>query len=147
MPRKAKAKPAQPTAAQWNQRAKLIEEYASLDQLVSNFKPTIFRHEKLRQLILDWYPGAAPEEEIVAPGINFDILISARDKIRSVSPEGKQKLYRLWGAKEFVARASVLLKALPDPKDEAGLYTVQAMTGPRHLRVVSKPRAAAESAA
>lgn len=140
-----KAKP-QPGAAQWNQRAKLIQEFARLDQEVADFKPKLFRHGKLRELILDWYPAASPEEEITVPGINCDIVISARDLIRSVTPQGRQKLYRLWGSREFVARASVLLKSLPDPKDEAGLYTVQAPTGPRHLRVAGKA-AAAKSAA
>jgi hypothetical protein len=144
MPRKAKPKPA---AAQWNQRLKLIEEYAQLDQEVSNFKPKLFRHGKLRELILEWYPGASPEEEITVPGTNCDIVISARDTIRSVPVEGRQKLFRLWGSREFIARSAVFLKFLPDPKDEAGLYTVQALTGPRHLRVIAKARAAAESAA
>jgi hypothetical protein len=143
VPRKPKPNP----VAQWNQRAKLIEEFAALDQEISDFKPKLFRYSKLRELILDWYPGASPEEEIIAQGLNSDILISARDKVRSVTIEGRQKLYRLWGAREFVARAIVLLKSLPDSKDEAGLYTVQALTGPRHLRVVSKARAAADTAA
>lgn len=144
MPRKSKPSPA---AAQWNQRAKLIEEYAALDQEISNFKPRISRHQKLRELILDWYPGAAPEEEITVPGINCDILITARDRIRAVTSEGKQKLYRLWGTRDFIAKSIMLLKFLPDPKDEAGLYTVQALTGPRHLRVIAKARAAADPAA
>jgi hypothetical protein len=143
MPRKAKSQP----AGQWNQRLKVIEEYAALDQQVSNFKPVMFRHQKLRQLILDWYPAASPEEEVTVPGANCDIVISARDLIRSVTPKGKQSLYRLWGSKEFIARATMLLKSLPDPKDEAGLYTVQALTGPRHLRVIAKTRAAADTAA
>jgi hypothetical protein len=145
MARKAKAKT---DDAQWNQRLKLIEEYAALDQEITNFKPRLFRHGKLRELILDWYPAAAPEEEITIPGINCDILISARDKVRAVTEEGKKQLYRLWGAKDFIAKSQVLLKSLPDPKDEAGLYTVQALSGPRHLRVVGKAqRAAANTAA
>ena len=144
MPRKAKS---QPAAAQWNQRLKLIEEYAALDQQVSNFKPALFRHGKLRELILEWYPASAPHEEITVPGTNCDIVVSARDTIRSVTVEGRQKLYRLWGSREFIARSIVLLKSLPDPKDEAGLYTVQALTGPRHLRVIAKTRAAADAAA
>ena len=145
MPRKAKSQPA--AAAQWNQRAKLIEEYAALDEVVNNFKPTLFRHQKLREVILDWYSGASPEEEIHIPGINCDIIASSRDKVRSVTDQGKQKLYRLWGSRDFIAKSVVLLKSLPDPKDEAGLYTVQALTGPRHLRVIAKAQAAAESAA
>jgi hypothetical protein len=118
MPRKAKP---QPAAAQWNQRAKLIEEFAALDEQVSNFKPTMFRHQKLREVILGWYPHSSPEDEITVPGQNYDILISSRDKVRSVSPEGKAKLYRLWGSRDFIAKSVVLLKSLPDPKDEAGL--------------------------
>jgi hypothetical protein len=142
VPRKAKSE-----LAHWNQRQKLIEEFAALDHEVSNFKPKLFRHQKLRELILDWHGGADPEEEITVTGANCDILISARDQIRAVTNEGKQKLYRLWGSREFIARAAVLLKSLPDPKDEAGLYTVQALTGPRHLRVIAKARAAANTAA
>jgi hypothetical protein len=143
-PQKAKSKP---PSAQWNQRLKLIEEYAALDQEVANFKPKLLRHGKLRELILDWYPAAAPDEEITVPGTSCDILISARDKIRAVTHEGRMQLNRLWGSREFIARAIVLLKSLPDPKDEAGLYTVQALTGPRHLRVVAKARGAANTAA
>jgi hypothetical protein len=131
--------------ARWNQRAKLIEEFALLDQEVANFKPRLFRHQKLRELILEWYPGQAPEEEIVVPGTNCDIVITARDKIRAVTSQGKTKLYTLWGSKAFIAKSTILLKVLPDPKDAAGLYTVQALTGPRHLRVVAKPRSAAGS--
>jgi hypothetical protein len=142
MPRKTKPQP-----AQWNQRLKLIEEYSRLDQEVNNFKPVLFRHQKLRELILDWYPGASPEEEVTVPGANCDIMISARDKIRAVTQEGKQKLYRLWGAKGFVAKSVVLLKSLPDPKDAEGLYTVAGLTGPRHLRVILKSRPAADSSA
>lgn len=144
MPRKPKS---QTGDAQWRQRLKLIEEFAALDQEISNFKPKLFRHSKLRELILDWYPGASPEEEVNVPGVNCDIVISARDKVRSVTDEGKKKLYRLWGSREFIARATMLLKSLPDPKDAAGLYTEQAMTGPRHLRVIAKARAAADTAA
>jgi hypothetical protein len=144
MARKPKSRPA---AAQWNQRAKLIEEFAALDQEISNFKPRIFRHQKLRELILGWYPGAEPEEEITVPGINCDIVISAKDRVRFVTGEGKQKLFRLWGPREFVARATVLLKSLPDPEDRAGQYTKAGLTGPRHLRVITKAAAAADSAA
>jgi hypothetical protein len=144
MPRKKKSEPG---SSQMYQRLKLIEEYAALDQEISNIKPKLFRHGKLRELILAWYPGAAPEEEITVPGVNCDVLISARDKIRAVTEPGKQKLYRLWGPREFIAKSTMLLKALPDPKDEAGLYTVQALTGPRHLRVIAKARAAADTAA
>ena len=145
MPRK---KASQPVAtAQWNQRLKLVEEYAALDQQIDNFKPFIFRHQKLRQLILDWYPGASADEEITVPGASCDIIISARDRIRSVTEEGKKKLFRLWGPKDFIAKSVMLLKSLPDPKDADGLYTAQASTGPRHLHVVAKPSAAAETAA
>jgi hypothetical protein len=147
MPRKSTQSATKPAEGQWRQRAQLIEEYAALDQEISNFKPRVLRHQKLRELILGWYPGAGAEEEIVAPGVNFDIVISARDKQRAVSAQGKQKLFRLWGPRDFIAKAAIYLKSLPDPDDRDGLYTVQAFTGPRHLRVVAKPRAAAERAA
>jgi hypothetical protein len=145
MPRKAKPSPIAP-AAQWNQRHKLIEEFAALDREISDLKPKLLRHEKLRQLILEWYPEVDGEEEIGVSGVSCDILISSRDRLRTVSLEGKKRLFKLWGTQGFIARAHVLLKSLPDPKDEAGLYTVQAPTGPRHLHVIARVRAAASAA-
>jgi hypothetical protein len=129
-----------------SQRHKLIEEFASLDREIENYLPRIQRHQKLRQLILDWHKDALPEEEITVAGATCDILISSRDKIRTVTPEGKRKLFRLWGPKAFIARSQVLLKALPDPKDEDGLYTEQALTGPRHLHVMARANAAQPAA-
>jgi hypothetical protein len=140
VPRKSKS---QPEKAQWGQRAKIVEEFAALDQAVANFKPAIFRHQKLRELILGWYPGLEPEDEVTVPGVNCDIVVSARDKIRSVTLNGKQKLFTLWGKTGFIANSTILLKSLPDPKDLDGLYTVTGLIGPRHLRVISKARAAA----
>lgn len=144
MKSKEKAKPTR--TAQWNQRQKLIEEYAALNREVADFKPKLFRHEKLRQLILDWYPAASGEEEITVSGATCDILISGRDEMRTVTLAGKKKLFALWGPKNFIARAHVLLKSLPDPKDEKGLYTVQSMTGPRHLHVIARVKAAQTAA-
>jgi hypothetical protein len=79
--------------------------------------------------------------------LSCDVLISARDNVRSVTMAGKQKLFRLWGPKSFIAKATVLLKNLPDPKDEEALYTIQALTGPRHLHVMTRANAAQQSAA
>lgn len=132
---------------QSNQRQRLVDEFAALDRQVNEFKPKIFRHEKLRKLILDWYPGVAAEEEFTVPGISCDVLISARDQIRSVTTEGKRKLFKLWGERGFIAKSTVFLASLPDPKDEKGLYTVQSMTGPRHLHVIARAREKAAGAA
>jgi len=114
----------------------IVEEFAALDREVENYRPRIQRYEKLRQLILDWYPDVAPEEEITVPGVQCDILITSRDNVRSVSMEGKSKLFKLWGPRGFLTKCSVMLKSLPDPKDPESLYTVQALTGPRHLHVM-----------
>lgn len=140
MPATVKRKSATP-AGQASQRQKLIEEYITLHREVEDFKPRLYRFEKLRQLILDWYPSVSPEEEITLSGEICDILISSRDKVRSVTPEGKKKLFKLWGPHGFVAKAVVLLKSLPDPTDREGMYTQQAYTGPRHLHVVTRVKA------
>lgn len=138
MPRKAKS--SDPRALQ---RLKLIDEFIALDRQVDDFKPIQFRHSKLRELILEWHPGLAPEDEAMIPGTTYDILISSRDKLRSVTAAGKEKLFKKWGAKGFVAKATVLLKLLPDPKDELGLYTQTTLSGPRHLHVIAKGQKAA----
>jgi len=121
-----------------SQRKKLVDEFISLDAEVAGFKHKQFRHEKLRSLILDWYPELPPDDEVTVPGTAFDVLISSRDRMRTVTLGGKKRLLKLWGPAGFLERALVLLKHLPDPRDEAGEYTQQASTGPRHLHVVAK---------
>jgi hypothetical protein len=141
-------KPAKKTnEAQWNQRRTLVDEFAWLEGQVQQFKPVMLRHEKLRRLILDWYPDVPPEEEIRVLGHAWEILITSRDRIRSVSLAGKKALFKLWGQGDFISKAVVLLKSLPDPEDDEGKYTVQALTGPRHLHVMSKDATAREKAA
>jgi len=140
MPRRAKP---QLAGGHWSQRQKLVNEYIALDQEIDAIRPKLLRHEKLREIILDWYRHVPGEEEITVPGGTYDILVSSRDRLRVVTAEGKAKLYRLWGSKAFIAKAHMYLKALPDPKDEAGLYTVQTSIGSRHLRVASRGAAVA----
>jgi len=125
-----------------NQRKKLVEEFILLDREVQAFKPRLLRHEKLRQLILDWYPEVPGEDEIHVPGISTDVLISARDKMRTVTLDGRQKLYKLWGQQQYLERSHIFLKALPDPEDKKSLYSIQTASGPRHLSV-SKVKAIA----
>ena len=142
------AKPKPAVNPQWNQRLKVIEEFAVLDRQVRNFKPLQLRHEKLRNLILDWHQSLPPDEEAKLRGKTCDIIISSRDRVRSVTLAGRKLLFKLWGARGFIAKSIVLLKSLPDPKDELSLYTVQALTGPRHLQVVDlEPREKAASTA
>ena len=129
-------KPKPAISPQWNQRLKIIEEFALIDREVRNFKPRLLRHEKLRNLILEWHADLPPEEDCTIKGKTCDIILSSRDRVRSVTLNGRKALYKLWGARNFIAKSTMLLKFLPDPKDELGLYTVQALTGPRHLQVV-----------
>jgi hypothetical protein len=131
---------------QSNQRLKLLEEFAALDEKVANFKPRILRHQKLRSLILSWYPTLPAEDEQRIPAKTCDIIITSKDLIRTVSPGGKQALFKLWGSRGFIANATVHLKSLPDPEDRKGLYTVQAPTGPRHLKVIDRNQAAIHAA-
>lgn len=133
-----RAKPKPAVDPRWNQRARIIEEFAVLDREVRNFKPRLLRHEKLRNLILEWFSTLEPGEEATLPGKTCDIIISSRDRVRSVTLAGRKKLFKLWGAPAFIAKSLMLLKALPDPKDELGLYTVQSPTGPRHLQVIDR---------
>ena len=132
-------------APQQIQRRKLVEEFARLDSEVNQFKPSLLRHEKLRHIILGWYEDLAAEEEGLAPGEIHDIVISSRDQMRTVTDAGKLKLFKLWGPRGFIAKSLVLLKSLPDPKDELSLYTRKDLIGPRHLTV--RLKAAASSAA
>src|SRR5262245_59390075 len=107
---------------QWSQRQKLVEEYIALDREVEAFKPTRLRHEKLREIILNWYPGVAGDQEIAITGGSSNILISARDRMRVVTDEGKRKLFKLWGQRDFIAKCVMHLKYLPDPEDEEALF-------------------------
>ena len=136
-----------PPSPQLHQRLKMVEEFATLDREIAAFKHKISRHEKLRSYILDWNKDLAPDAERTIQSKSCDIIITSRDLVRSVTPEGKKALFKLWGTAGFIAKANVLLKTLPDPKDPGGLYTVQAPIGPRHLRVVERAQKAVSSAA
>lgn len=125
-----------------NARQKLVEEFATLDREIDDLKPKLFRHSKLREIILSWYPEVPPEDEITVPGRTCNIVISARDKMRAVTAAGKRKLFQLWGPRQYLAKSHVQLKSLPDPEDPKGLYTEAALTGPRHLHVVEKSQPA-----
>lgn len=120
------------------QRLKLAEEFAILDKEVETFKLKLFRHEKLRRLILDWYPSLPPDQEAIVRATTCDILITSRDPLRTVTLKGKRKLFLEWGQAEFIAKCTLYLKHLPDPKDELGLYSESTLSGPRHLHVVAK---------
>jgi hypothetical protein len=147
LPRKSHKSAAQAGRdAQISQRRRLIEEFALLDREVDNFKPRLFRHGKLRELILDWNRDLEPDQERLIAGESCDILISSRDRVRTVTLDGRKALMKLWGTKDFIARSIVLLKSLPDPKDEQNLYTVQELSGPRHLHVVARDSAAKPAA-
>jgi hypothetical protein len=133
-------KPRSAPSPQDTQRARLVEEFVLLDKQVRDFKPSSLRHAKLRELIIGWYPKLPPGDEITAQGLTADVVISARDHVRSVTLEGRRKLFKLWGARSFIERAYVYMKSLPDPLDENRLYSSPAPSGPRHLRVISKAR-------
>lgn len=125
----------------------MVEEFAALDREIANFKHKLSRHEKLRSYILEWNKDLAPDQERTIQSKTCDIIITSRDLMKSVTVEGKKALFKLWGRDSFIAKANVLLKMLPDPEDPDDLYTVQASTGPRHLRVVERAQSAASSAA
>lgn len=55
-------KPKPAISPQWNQRLKIIEEFALIDREVRNFKPRLLRHEKLRNLILEWHADLPPKK-------------------------------------------------------------------------------------
>ena len=128
------------------QRQQLVEEFIDLDREVETYKPRIQRYERLRLLILDWHRNLSPDAEALVNGQTADVLISARDQVRKVTPAGKKLLWKLWGKLGFIAKAHIELKMLPDPKDPASLYTEKASTGPRHLHVVAKAAAAIPAA-
>jgi len=125
-----------------SQKLKLVEEFAQLDREISNFKHKISRHEKLRGLILEWNQDLPADDERTLTAKTCDIIITSRDRIRSVTLAGKKALLKLWGTNRFIAKCQVHLKSLPDPKDEDGQYTVLESTGPRHLKVVERAQAA-----
>lgn len=131
---------------QEGQKLKLAEEFCILDGEVRNFKPILQRHAKLRELILAWHEDLPSESEAIVPALTYDIVISSKDQIRSVSLEGKKKLFKLWGANDFIAKSSILLKSLGDLEDEQHRFTIAELRGPRHLHVRGKT-AAVEPAA
>jgi len=119
-------------------KSALIDEWGRLDTELASLKPKIQRHQELRETILGWHADLAGEKDVTESGEYFDVLIGARDKQRVITMAGKKKLFKLWRVGEFLARCSIALKNLPDPKDAGNLYTVQERTGPRHLKAIPR---------
>ena len=115
-------------------RAPVVDEYAALDAELARLRPVITRHEKLRELILGWYPNLPAEAGTTVDGSDATVVITPRDNERKVTSDGKIRLQKLWGPRTFADKCIVYLKNLPDPEDHEGLYTELNCTGPRHLK-------------
>jgi hypothetical protein len=120
-------------------RAARVDDYVRLDGKITAFKPILNEHRAAREEILGWYPELLGSESVTAPGALFDVLVTARDNERSVTPLGKRKLSKMLGLPEFFRRCAFPLKHLPDPTDPYSLFSEQLRTGPRHLKPVPKP--------
>ncbi len=133
-------------------RRELVDEWAKLDQEITialaPLQGKIKRLSDLRELFLKWLPKDLPgEKEHFFDGEESRLLVSICDNRTEVTYAGKLKLKRLWGAKKLLETMTLACKLLPDPKDEAGLYTLKARTGPRHLKAIPRPNEAASQAA
>ncbi len=121
-------------------KSALVDRYGQLDTELArldaqhHYKAKESQKQTLRETILEWHKDLAGDKETIEHGIEWDVRITARDNQRVVSIDGKKKLRKLWGVTKFLEACSVILKSLPDPKDAAGLYTVNDRTGPRHLK-------------
>jgi hypothetical protein len=62
------------------------------------------------------------------------VVVTPCDQQRVITLAGLTKLRKEWGVPTFMRRVGIALKFLPDPKDPGNIYTMQARTGPRHLR-------------
>jgi hypothetical protein len=126
-----------------------VDEYGQLDSDLArldaehHYESRKRRKEALREVILGWHKDLPADEETIEHGVQYDIRITARDNQRVVSISGKKKLRKLWGAARFLEACAIILKLLPDPKDAAGLYTVNDRTGPRHLKPLAVLKQAA----
>jgi hypothetical protein len=120
-----------------------VEEFAKLDFEIQAFKAKIKRHQDLLDEILGYFQTLDGGKPAKAEGTTFDVIISAADNKREVTPAGKQKLKKLWGAVQFLKNCSISLKHLPDPKDTGNLYSISERTGPRHLSPVPRLQQAA----
>lgn len=114
----------------------IIDEFGKLDAEIAAFKPKLQRHQELRETILAWHQALPAAQSAEEAGKTCKVLVMPRDNERVITVEGKRKLYRLWGASDFLERCKIALKQLPDPKDPGGKYTAQERTGPRHLKVI-----------
>jgi hypothetical protein len=116
----------------------VIDEWLKLEAELTPLAQKIRRRDELRTQILTWFPNLAPDKGETVTGTAADIWISECDKQRKITDSGKRSLHKLWGLRLFRSNARFTLSQLPDPKDAAGLFTVQERTGPRHLKVLPR---------
>jgi len=124
-------------------RADLVDEFAQLDTELNSLKGKTKRRDDLRETILGWHADLPADQQTTENGHYYDVIVSLPDNRRVFTMAGKRKLFRLWGSTKFIERCAIALKFLPDPKDEAGEFTVNGRTGPRHLEVLPRLKLAA----
>ncbi len=100
-----RAKPKAAVNPQWNQRLKIVEEFGALDREVRNFKPRLLRHEKLRNLIIEWFSTLEPGEEATLPGKTCDSASSKLVAVRAGPGASQQPGYMLYSSAVWQTQA------------------------------------------
>jgi len=123
----------------------LIDEFGELDRQIQLFKPTIDRHDKIKQIIKSWYIDAAPETTDVIRGNVYEIQVGAKETERAWDSIAKVAK-AIGGPKALYEICSVTIKAVENiiGKLKTDELLVERQSGARRLKAVllARPKAA-----
>jgi hypothetical protein len=127
-------------------RESLVDEYYRLDVQVRTFAPIRARHEKLREIMLGWFPDLPADQPTSVSGDEGLVLIGERGFERK--PGNMRKVYKLFGAVKFFAACTISIKAMVAELGEAKAteLLVLQQTGPRKLAALPNPGRPAKAA-
>ena len=130
-------------AAQALERAAIVDRFCRLDAQVKAFSPTKFEHERLRKLILSWYPELSGDQTAEISGVQYHLLIGMAQEQQYIP--SMPALYRRMKVMRFLELCSMTIKNVFAElgEIEACKYLGRARTGPRTLTPVPKIEEAA----
>jgi hypothetical protein len=123
------------------QAKQLVDEYGRLDAELSPLKTKIRRMEELAKIIRAWHIDADPELCVSSSGDKFKVVLGPSGMQTHI--KDMSKVFRILGREQFVALASITLRALEQKLNAAAIATLicKERTGSRRIDVYKTPTA------
>lgn len=116
----------------------IVDRAGVLEAKFAALKPDADELKLLKDVIAGWYASEPPEKAMIADGIKYQAVISAKGNRREVISIAAVR--RRLGDQEFMAHASIGLGVLDEllSVEELPAFIRSDRTGPRSVKTVAK---------